>query len=33
MKTEAGKTVWGAGVNEDIIAASIKGLFSAINRA
>ena len=27
-----GKLVWGAGVNDDIIAASINALFSAINR-
>lgn len=27
-----GKTIWGAGVHEDIIAASIVGLFSAFNR-
>lgn len=27
-----GKLVWGAGVNDDIIAASISALFSAINR-
>ena len=29
---ESGKTVWGAGVDTDIITASIKGLFSAVNR-
>ncbi|MDD3428396.1 MAG: 2-isopropylmalate synthase [Oscillospiraceae bacterium] len=28
----AGKTVWGAGIDADIIAASVHGLFSAINR-
>lgn len=27
-----GKLVWGAGVNDDIIAASISALFSAVNR-
>lgn len=27
-----GKLVWGAGVNDDIIAASINALFSAVNR-
>ncbi len=27
-----GKTVWGAGIHDDIIAASIQALFSAINR-
>lgn len=27
-----GKLLWGAGVNEDIIAASISALFSAVNR-
>lgn len=27
-----GKLIWGAGVNDDIIAASINALFSAINR-
>lgn len=27
-----GKTIWGAGVHEDIIAASIVGLISAVNR-
>lgn len=29
---DSGKLVWGAGVNDDIIAASINALFSAINR-
>ena len=28
-----GRTIWGAGVHEDIIAASITGLISAVNRA
>ena len=27
-----GKTVWGAGIHDDIIAASIQALFSSINR-
>ena len=27
-----GKTVWGAGIHDDIIAASINALFSAVNR-
>ena len=28
-----GKKVWGAGIHDDIIASSIKALFSAINRS
>ena len=28
-----GKKVWGAGIDDDIIASSIKALFSAINRS
>ncbi|MGI6030136.1 MAG: 2-isopropylmalate synthase [Eubacteriales bacterium] len=32
LENNAGQRVWGAGVHEDIIAASIMGLFSAINR-
>ena len=30
--TEDGRTVWGAGLDTDIITASIQALFSAINR-
>ena len=30
--TEEGRTVWGAGLDTDIITASIQALFSAINR-
>lgn len=33
ISNDAGKILWGAGVNEDIIFASIKGLLSAINRS
>ena len=33
IKTEDGKTVWGAGIHDDIIASSINALFSAINRS
>ncbi len=32
LENYAGQRVWGAGVHEDIIAASIMGLFSSINR-
>jgi len=32
VNDETGKNVWGAGVDTDIITASIKGLFSAVNR-
>lgn len=32
IKLENGTTVWGAGINDDIIASSINALFSAINR-
>ena len=28
-----GKKVWGAGIHDDIIASSIRALFSAINRS
>ncbi len=30
---ENGKTVWGAGIHDDIIASSINALFSAVNRS
>ncbi len=30
---EDGKKIWGAGIHDDIIASSIKALFSAINRS
>lgn len=33
IEVQDGKTVWGAGVHEDIIAASIMGLISAVNHA
>lgn len=33
IEMQDGKTVWGAGVHEDIIAASIMGLISAVNHA
>ncbi len=33
IKTAEGKTVWGAGVHDDIIASSINALFSAVNRS
>ncbi|MGV3660719.1 MAG: 2-isopropylmalate synthase [Prosthecobacter sp.] len=33
IKTEAGKTVWGAGVDTNIELASIKAVLSAVNRA
>jgi 2-isopropylmalate synthase len=29
---EDGKVIWGAGMDTDIITASVKALFSAINR-
>ena len=29
---EKGNHVWGAGINDDIIASSIQALFSAVNR-
>lgn len=32
IEDTAGKAVWGAGIHDDIITASIMGLFSAINR-
>ena len=28
----SGQTVWGAGIDDDIIVASVKALFSACNR-
>jgi len=33
IKTGAGKTVWGAGVDTNIELASIKAVLSAVNRA
>ena len=33
IKTEDGRTVWGAGIHDDIIASSINALFSAVNRS
>ncbi|MBQ3817055.1 MAG: 2-isopropylmalate synthase [Clostridia bacterium] len=30
---KSGKKVWGAGINDDIIAASVNALFSAVNRS
>lgn len=32
LKSEAGEVVWGAGIDHDIITASIKALFSAVNK-
>ena len=32
IETTDGRTIWGAGVHEDIIAASISGLISAVNK-
>lgn len=33
IKLSDGRTVWGAGINDDIIGSSINALFSAINRS
>ena len=33
IKLENGKTVWGVGIHDDIIASSVNALFSAINRS
>ena len=32
VNVEGGKTVWGAGIHDDIITASVQALFSAVNR-